>query len=284
MSSRPVHVVIVAYGPPDDLDRCLAALDGTLDVTIVDNSSSAAVAAVADRRVADYVDAGRNLGFAAAVNLALDRLGDEEPRDVLLLNPDATLQPAQIARLHEHLHGRPRLAAVSPRLAGTDGAEHRVEWPFPSPGRAWLEAFGLGKLPARSSFVIGAALLLRWEALQEVGRFDDRFFLYAEETDWQRRARARGWRSEVCRDVIASHVGAGASSDAPRRELLFHSAHELYLRKWHGRLGWLAYRSAVVVGAALRAALLRSERRREAARRAVLYLRGPVRAAAAGRK
>jgi GT2 family glycosyltransferase len=128
-------------------------------------------------------------------------------------------------------------------------------------------------------FAIGAVLLVRWDALRQVGLFDERFFLYAEEVDWQRRALGLGWRSELCDIAAASHIGAGTMEDPARREALFYAAHETYIRKWYGRGGWWAYRSAACLGAAGRAAVLRGERRAQAARRALLYLRGPRRSA-----
>ena len=279
---RPVHAVVVAFHRPRELDCCLATLGGAVAATVVDNSSTAAVAAVAAERGAEYINPRRNLGFGAGVNLALRRLLDRSPRDVLLLNPDAMIAPGDLQTLAAYLHspGRERVAAVSPRLEDPAGGEQRVMWPFPSPARAWAEAFALGRvLPGRDRFAIGAVLLLKWEAVREVGLFDERFFLYAEETDWQRRALALGWRSELCEGAVASHVGAGTSLDPLRREALFHAAHETYIRKWYGRSGWWIYRSAACLGAAARAAVLRRGRRAEATRRALLYLRGPRRAA-----
>jgi GT2 family glycosyltransferase len=239
------------------------------------------VCSVVLKHGAEYMDPGKNLGFGAGVNVALRRLLGGPARDILLLNPDATVTPDDLETLVDYLHDsdNERVGAVSPRLRGDDGDEQRVEWPLPSPARAWAEAFGLGRLPARRTFVIGAVLLLRWEALREVGLFDERFFLYAEEVDWQRRALALGWRSQLCDEVVASHVGAGTSDDPLRREALFYAAHETYIRKWYGSSGWWAYRCAACLGAAGRAAVLRSDRRAAARRRALLYLRGPRRSA-----
>jgi GT2 family glycosyltransferase len=279
---RPIHAVVVAYHRPVQLDRCLAALGGAVATTVVDNSRSAGVCSVVLKHGAEYIDPGKNLGFGAGVNVALRRLLGGPARDILLLNPDATLSPDDLETIVDHLHAddNERVAAMSPRLQARDhGDEQRVEWPFPSPARGWAEAFGLGRLPARRTFLIGAVLLLRWEAVREVGLFDERFFLYAEEVDWQRRALALGWKSQLCDEVVAAHVGAGTSDDALRREALFHAAHETYIRKWYGRSGWFVYRSAACLGAAARAALLRRGRRAEARRRALLYLRGPRRSA-----
>ena len=122
-------------------------------------------------------------------------------------------------------------------------------------------------------------MLLRWEALQQVGELDERFFLYGEETDWQRRAAQLGWRAALVPDVVAIHDGAGSSDDPRRREVLFHAAQETYIRKWYGSRGWWAYRAAACVGATARAVALSGDRRAEAARRARLYVRGPRRSA-----
>jgi GT2 family glycosyltransferase len=279
--TRPIHVIVVAYHAADDLDRCVATLGAHCPTTIVDNSTSADVRAVAIDRGAEYIDPGENLGFAAGANVALRRILGGPPSDVLLLNPDAAIRPRDLDKLAEYLHdeGNTRVAAISPRLVASQGSEQRVVWPFPSPLRGWAEALGLGRLPARRSFAIGAVLLLRWEALQQIGLFDERFFLYAEETDWQRRALARGWTSRVHHDVIASHAGAGTSDDPSRREALFHAAHETYIRKWYGARGWWAYRCAACLGAVVRAVVLPRDRRAEAGRRALLYFRGPCRCA-----
>jgi GT2 family glycosyltransferase len=278
---RVVHAVTVAYGAPAALDRCLAGLARATDVTVVDNSSSAEIHAVSSRHRAEYVDPGRNLGFAAGVNLALGPLLEGEPQDVLLLNSDARVSPDELDRLAEFLHDdrHTDVASVAPRMIDAEGREQRVAWPFPSPTRMWMEALGAGRVRARRDFVIGAVLLLRWEALREVGPFDERFFLYGEETDWQRRAATHGWRAALCPGVVAVHEGAGSSADPGRRELLFHAAQETYIRKWHGRLGWWSYRTAACAGATARALLLRGERRAEAARRARVYARGPRRSA-----
>ena len=281
MSVRPVHVVVVAYHAAGPLASCLAGLERQVPVTVVDNSSSTEVASVAACHGASYIDPGVNRGFGAGVNVVLARLGDEDG-DILLVNPDAVIRPSAIDGLAQFLH-RPehaRVAAVAPRLLGPTLSEQRVVWPFPTPGRMWAEAVGFGRLPARRTFVAGAVLLLRREAIDDVGLFDEQFFLYAEEADWQRRARERGWRSAVCFDAVAEHAGAGTSTDMRRRETLFHAAQETYIRKWYGTAGWSAYRVAACLGAGARALMLTRSRREEAARRTLLYLRGPRRCAA----
>ena len=281
MTPRPVKTVIVAFNALDALERCLTTLDRSTEVTVVDNSSSSEIRDIVRRHDGGYLDPGGNVGFAAGVNNALRPALDGAPHDVLLLNPDASLAPDALDVLVRFLHApeNVRVGCVAPRLVDSDGREQRVAWPFPSPSRMWMEALGAGRFRARPDFVVGAVLLLRWEALCEVGLFDERFFLYGEETDWQRRAATLGWHAALCPHVVAVHDGAGTSQDPRRRELLFHAAQETYIRKWHGRLGWWSYRMAACAGATARAMLLRGERRAEAARRARVYARGPRRSA-----
>ena len=128
------------------------------------------------------------------------------------------------------------------------GSVARVEWPFPTPAGSWVEAVGLGSLRRRVDFLIGAVLLIRSEALDDVGPFDEEFFLYAEEIDWQRRARTRGWQVALCREVTATHVGAGTGGNAVE-----------------------------LSGALVRALMLPRERGRRAAARFHLYRSGPLR-------
>lgn len=276
---RPVTVVVVAYGHPQELARCLQPVSGEYPVIVVDNAGEAACRRVVEASGASYVASGRNLGFAAAVNTALRLVPDGH--HVLLLNPDAVIEAPDVAHMVTVLEepGNERLAALAPRQHGGAGVEQRVRWPFPSPSWVWLEALGLGKLTRRWSFLVGSILLLRNEAVTDVGPFDERFFLYAEEADWQWRAHRREWTVQVCNDVHAYHAGAGTSTDPWLRERLFHSSAEELLRKWYGTAGWTSARVAAVVGALIRAAVRRGDDRRQAWDRAWLYLRGPRRVA-----
>lgn len=276
-----VGVVVVAYGAPDLLDEALAGVQG-LPVVVVDNSSLEAVRSVARDRRAHYVDPGRNLGFGAGVNLGVRELWSQQGRtDVLLLNPDAVVRPGDVAALHDALHARPGTAAVSPLVHGADGPQ-RVSWPFPSPRRMWREALGLlGASRQDAEWLVGAALMLAAPAYEAVGPFDERFFLYCEETDWQHRAVLAGWSVQLVPEVSVAHVGGGTSSDPSRREALFHAGNETYVRKWFGARGWHSYRAAALLAAAVRS-VLPGERGAAARHRVRLYARGPRRVAGLG--
>ncbi len=276
-TSGEIDVVVVAFGASELLEACLSALEGALPLVVVDNSSDPSVRSVAGRHGARYIDPGRNLGFAGGVNLGLER-GHVSGRDVLLLNPDAQIAPADVARLHQCLQVRPDLACVAPaQVDEVGGQAARVGWPFPTPAGAWIEAVGLGRLRRHVDFVIGSVLMMSSAAVDAVGPFDERFFLYAEETDWQRRARDLGWDVAVCPEATAIHVGAGTGGDSSLREIHFHASHERFVRKYYGPVGWQVYRAGALVGAFVRAIVLRRERARQAAYRFHLYRQGPCR-------
>ncbi len=155
-----------------------------------------------------------------------------------------------------------------------------MAWPFPTPMRAWLEALGLGRLGGRTDFLIGSVLLLNAKALTDVGRFDERFFLYAEETDWQRRASDLGWGSGCAPTPWPPTSGRAPAATRADRDTHFHASNERYLRKHYGpdRVVGLPHRRAD--RGVVRALVLRGDRGREAATRFRLYLRGPLRAEA----
>jgi len=253
----------------------LCALGEGFEVVIVDNSLSDDVSTLADRHGCRYIDPEANIGFAAGVNRALAELGPEHG-DVLLLNPDARVEGSVVRRLQEDLRspGHDRVACVSPSLYGDEGAPERVEWPFPSPLRAWTEAVGLGSLGPQRDFLIGAALMLRDEAIASLGGFDERFFLYYEETDWQRRATRAGWTVMLCPWLSGTHTGAGTSSDKDRREAQFDASAERFIRKWHGALGWRVFQTGVLVGAGARTVI--GPNRALHRRRFIRYLYGPL--------
>jgi GT2 family glycosyltransferase len=243
-------VVIVAYRNTDGLATALASIGPGHRLVVVDNDGDPHVEQIVDAYGGVYLLPGRNVGFAAAVNLALAK---REGRDVLLLNPDVRASVSLPESLVEVLHGNARIAAVAPKLVYSDGSPQPVAWPVPSPREAWIDALKLRRfLAPRRIFLMGAALLLRSEALDEVGGFDERFFLYGEETDWQLRALQLGWTLEIAQHVVVEHEG-GASSDVERaRNDSFNRSAELFARKWYGAAGWASMRTAFVVGTSAR--------------------------------
>ena len=274
-SERTLEVIVVAYGAPGLLRAALEPVRD-LPVLVVDNSSLPEIEALCGELGVRYVDAGANRGFAAGVNLGLAHRADAAS-DVLLLNPDARIEPDGVAALHTALRDDPSAASVAPAQVDAAGRRRPRRVAVPLTGARVARGGGARRRPRGAGFVIGSVLLLRAEALSQVGGFDERFFLYAEETDWAYRAHRLGWRHRLVPDVRAVHVGAGTSSDDRRREAHFHASQERYLRKHFGALGWHSARAAVWLGALARAAVLPGERGVQARRRAALYRLGPVR-------
>jgi len=274
-ASLGVEAVVVAFGAPELLAECLTVLGSEIPVTVVDNSSDQRVRTISQEHGAHYVDPGRNLGFAAGVNLGLARR-QRPDYDVLLVNPDATVTLQCVSALDQCLHRRVDLACAAPAQIDPTGTEPaRVGWPFPTPLGAWVEAIGLGRIRGSRDFMIGSVLLIRAKALSEVGELDEQFFLYAEETDWQRRAHDLGWKMAFCPEATATHIGAGTGGDSQQRSLHFHASQERYIRKHHGSAGWQIYRWGMMAGALLRSLILPGPRGRSAAFRFHLYRQGP---------
>lgn len=274
-AQRDLEVIVVAYGSPGMLRRALEPVR-TLPVTVVDNSSLTEICDLCAELGCRYIDPRRNGGFGAGVNVGLaDR--QLPGGDVLLLNPDAAVSVAAIRQLQEGLLKDDALASVGPRQVDDKGELIRVTWPFLSPWGIWLDVTGLWRLRPTSEYVSGAILMLRAEAIEEVGKFDDSFFLYAEEADWAYRASKLGWRHAVIDTVTAMHVGGATSSNETKRLAHFHGSQERFLRKHYGAVGWQVARAGQVLGDMVRARLRRGEASRRLRERAQLYRRGPLR-------
>lgn len=170
------------------------------------------------------VEAGsENLGFARAVNRLLAR--SRAPWFVAL-NSDAWPEPGALAALVSCARDHPRAAAVAPLLLRPDGSIEHSTHPFPSlavaaidavGGRRWMAPAALERRclqgawrhdrPRPVDWAVGAALLLRRQAVDDVGGFDERFFMYVEDLAWCWRARRRGWEVRFEPAAVVRHVG-----------------------------------------------------------------------------
>jgi GT2 family glycosyltransferase len=256
-----VDVVVVAFESGDSLSRCLSSLPTECSAVVVDNASRDGGAELAHALGARVLRNDTNRGFAAAANQ-----GAREGRAplILFLNPDAAIEPAELRRRAHALELDDRLAAVGPRLVRDDGSEQRAWWRFPSPARTWAEALGLHRLrPDRPGprgevdFVVGACLLVRRRAFEQVGGFDERFWLYGEETDLCRRLRSVGWRVAFVPAAVARHEGGGSAAALGEATFEhFQRAAERFVREHHGASGLVLHRLGLLVGSLLRLPVL----------------------------
>ncbi|MFC4616468.1 glycosyltransferase family 2 protein [Cellulomonas sp. H30R-01] len=239
-----VDVVVVTHDSAGHLPSLAASLRrcGALvaSVTVVDNLSSDGSADVARSlalpgRVA-VVDAGVNLGFGRAVNLAA-RHPEDRAAYLLVLNPDAAVPPDGLHRLVSTLEGRPDLACVGADLRRPDGSPVSSARSFPglwdvARGRAHDVDHAGGLVDA--DWLCGALMLWRRSAFEALGGFDERYFLYYEDVDLCRRARAAGWGVAIDGGVVAEHdQGHGRPTAAVLRQANRRSRRR-YARRWMG--------------------------------------------------
>lgn len=229
-----VSVVVVTLNGQPWIERCLASVAGAARETIlVDHGSTdGTVAAVRAAFPQVRVIEQGNLGYGAGMNAGM-RVAQGEW--ILILNSDAWAEgpPAgpdsALERLVAFAAARPEAAVVGPKLLNQDGTLQRSVRGAPTLWRLATEYLFLRKLAPRSQafnafyaggfdhasarrveWVMGAVLLVRRAAIDEVGLFDESFFLFSEETDWCERFRAAGWQVWFDPEVAFTHVG-GAS-------------------------------------------------------------------------
>jgi GT2 family glycosyltransferase len=260
-----VWVVVVNYNTAGLLDRCLTALraselDRPCTAFVVDNGSEDGSVALVRERFPEVVllEAGRNLGFARANNLALRRILALIPdcarrtHAVLLLNSDCFVEPATIRRLVAVLDREPDVAVVGPKLVLPDGRlDAACRRSFPTPMTALWKLTGLARLFPRSrrfgrynltfydpdeplevDAVSGACMLVRLQAVAEAGLLDEAFFMYGEDLDWAYRIKQRGWRVRYEPAARAVHVKGGSWGRRDPRVLWeFYRAMALFYRR-----------------------------------------------------
>lgn len=272
--NRPLAVVVVTYNSADTLggllDTFADGLEGFDDteVVIADNASSdnSVELALAHPVGARVVHTGWNGGYAAGINAALATIRADA--DVLILNPDIRLSPGAAARLVEVLrHGD--IGVVAPRIVHQDGAPYHSLRREPSLQTAWADALlgtrlgaGIDKgecvcdsacyeTPRVVDWASGAALMISAEVRARVGAWDETFFLYSEEVDFQRRARAAGYRVAYTPHAQVLHFGGDYQSNPRLYAILTANRIRDYARH-HGAVSTALFRTAVLTGEVLR--------------------------------
>ena len=260
---RDVAVSIVNTNNRELLLACLESLSGAeADVVVLDNASEdGSAAAVRDRFPNIRMIAQQfRAGFGANHNTVIR---STESRYVYVLNEDTTSSDWGFPKLTAFLDAHREIAVLGPRLVYPDGSHQPSAWRFPTPavsllglptlGRVGVQQSG-GNRPRAVDWLMGAALLLRREALDDVGLFDEGFFLYSEETDLCLRLRRHGWRACYFPAVTVVHHESQFSAGIPARRIneMWRSRHR-YWRKHHSTAGARAAALATGSQYALRA-------------------------------
>ncbi|MGI9556309.1 MAG: glycosyltransferase family 2 protein [Solirubrobacterales bacterium] len=247
----PIEVVIVSYRCRELLRECLGSIAASgsafARVHVVDNASGDGTVEMLARdfpRVRVHALA-ENTGFARANNVALR--GVTAPA-VLVLNPDARLRTDSIEPLVARLEARPEVGIVGPRLELEDGADdHAAKRSFPTPlsalghfsgvgrgrGSGRLAAYRAPEIEAGPVDAInGAFMLIRTEALRDVGLFDERYWMYMEDLDLCFRFARSGWTTWYEPSATAIHMKGGTTEGGrgPRLQAAFHSGMDRFYR------------------------------------------------------
>jgi len=272
-----LEAVVVTYNALPHAERCLDSL-GAYETVVVDHGSTdGTLELVRERFPRIRVIEQENRGLGAGWNRGLRETSGPF---VLVLNADAWLVDDAAERLVAFAEEHERAGFVGPRLLNPDGTLQPSVRAFPTPWRLATEYLFLRKLAPRSRALNAfygagfrhdeareidsakaAGFLLRRAAFEEVGPFDEEFFLFSEETDWCYRAREVGWQSFFYPGAEVVHVG-GASW---RREsaTLFREqvrGHLRFLTKHRGRRAAGRARRVLLAGLRLRSLLFRGER------------------------
>jgi GT2 family glycosyltransferase len=226
---------------------CLESLTGTeAEIVVLDNASEDGSAAAVRERFPQVrvIEQGHRAGFGANHNTVIRATTG---RYVYVLNEDTTADDWSFERITEYLDAHPQVAALGPRLVYPDGRLQDSAWRFPTPLVSTMGLATLGQLGVKQSkgasvrpvdWVMGAALVLRREALDQVGLFDEDFFLYSEEVDLQTRLRQAGWETHYFPELTVVHHESQFSAVIPERRIneMWRSRHR-YWRKHHSRMG-----------------------------------------------
>ncbi len=248
-----LSVIIVNWNTRDFLARCLSSITQAVqrmkaEVFVVDNASSDESGKTVKENFTEVmlIENEKNLGFAAANNQALKQ---SKGRYLLLLNPDTQVREGAIQKLISFMNLRPDVGITGVQLLNSDGSKQNsianipslatellnkslLEWLFPKrfPGkrRNYPE-------PIEVESVIGACMMVRREALDQVGMLDEDYFLFLEETDWCYRMKKAGWKTyHVPQAEVYHFQGKSAEAERKRAKVEYYRSRYHFFKKNFG--------------------------------------------------
>jgi GT2 family glycosyltransferase len=249
-----LSIIIVNWNTEDLLCQCIDSLTLTLnkinaEVFVVDNGSTdGSVGAVRDKFPGvSLIENPVNLGFAKANNQALSLA---KGGYLLLLNPDTQVRGDAIEKMVALMNSQPKTGIVGPQLLSADGSKQNSIANFPSLATELLNKSLLRWLfpekfpgketdytgPVEVDSVIGACMLVRREAVEQVGLLDEEYFLFLEETDWCYQMKKAGWKIyHVPQAEILHFQGKSAEAEKGKARIEYYRSRYHYFRKNKGR-------------------------------------------------
>lgn len=253
IDAASLTVIIINRNTSRLLADCLShvyrsRLSRAPQVIVVDNGSSDDSISMMKQSYPEVVliEAGRNLGFAAANNLALERA---EGAFILLVNTDAMLLPDCAEKLLELMREDPWVGMAGPQLLNEDETNQTSYEAVPTLATETLNRSLLKRLfprrypgknrplsgPEPVEALIGAVMIIRREAMDQLGGFDEDYFFFLEETDLAVRMRARGWKVVHDPRPKAFHLqGATAKTYQSAARIEFYRSRYLFFQKHYG--------------------------------------------------
>jgi N-acetylglucosaminyl-diphospho-decaprenol L-rhamnosyltransferase len=286
--SGSIGAVVVDHDAGPLLEGCVRSIleNGASPVVVVENGAAGSAATALEQLPGDpddqpvqLVRPGRNLGFGAGVNRGLAALAGEPtpPEWILVCNPDLVVHPGALTALRQALEAEPAWALVGPRIFTETGDVYPSVRNFPTftdaAGHALLALINpenpftmrynpgtpQGELVTKAGWVSGSCFLARRSALEELGGFDEAYFMYNEDMDLCWRAHDSGWGVGFAGTAEVTHVQGVSTARHPYRMMVAH--HRSALRfTFRTTRGWRRVAlpfAAVVLGARMAMATVR---------------------------
>ena len=268
--SATLRVVVVTYSPGETLERFLdslaAATSRPYEVVIADNGSTDGSVEQAEARPeVQLLRTGSNLGYGGGANRGTQGASGEW---LVVANPDIYWQPGSLDELLGVAERWPKAGAVGPAILTPDGALYPSARSFPSlsrgighallgwwwPSNRFTQSYRRERrapVEATAGWLSGSCLLLRRTAFEQVGGFDERYFMYFEDLDLCRRLAEHGWASVYAPSAVVEHLGG--HSTASRRTAMLRAHHESAYRYLSGQYAgwrWAPLRAVLAAGLA----------------------------------
>jgi len=246
-----ISIIIVNWNTKDLLQECLASIYKTVnkitfEVWLVDNASADGSVEAAKKRYPDInvIQNEQNLGFAAANNLAFKQM---KGNYALLLNTDAALIDNAAEELFYFMEDRPKAGMACGQLLNTDGSKQNSIANYPSLlslfcNETFLRILLPNKFPSKRKeysypievdSCIGACMIVRKEAMDQVGTFDEGYFFYLEETDWAYRMKQAGWGVFFVPSARIFHAQGKSVGNTANKKIMFYRSRYYFFKKWH---------------------------------------------------